>query len=142
MLSSPQKTATTTTTTTTTTMARRLNREHKSLEQEVDEDRYFIEVRNNDLEWVMKLMIRENESCSYAGGVYTLVLTFPSEYPFKPPDVQFTPAVYHPAIDQSTGRICADTLKAVRNFIFSSCSSFSFLLSLFFFFSFQKYSFF
>jgi ubiquitin-protein ligase len=127
-------------------MARRLNREHKSLEQEVDEDRYFIEVRNNDLEWVMKLMIRENESCSYAGGVYTLVLTFPSEYPFKPPDVQFTPSVYHPAIDQSTGRICADTLKAVRNFIFfssssSSSSSFSFLFSLFLF-SLQKYSFF
>ena len=89
-------------------MANRLKKEHKKIEKDEDEDRFFVEVRNNNLEWVMKIMIRDNEECCYAGGCYTLLLTFPAEYPFKPPVVQFTPPVYHPAVDQETGKICQE----------------------------------
>jgi ubiquitin-protein ligase len=93
-------------------MAKRLGKEWKNLEDEPDsDDRFFPEIKNNDLEWVMKLLIGESESCCYAGGIYTVVLTFPSEYPFKPPVVKFTPAIYHPGISQETGEICADVLR-------------------------------
>ena len=92
-------------------MAKRLGKEWKNLENEPDaDDRFFPEIKNNDLEWVMKLLIGESESCCYAGGIYTVVLTFPSEYPFKPPVVKFTPAIYHPGINQETGEPCADLL--------------------------------
>ena len=84
-------------------MARRLNKEWKNLEEEPDsEDRFFVEVRNNDLEWAMVLMIGEEEESVYAGGIYHLVLTFPSEYPFRYPRVTWTPPVYHPAVFQET----------------------------------------
>ena len=82
-------------------MAKRLNKEFKHLEAEPDEeDRFFLEQKINDLEWVMCLIIDEEVESVYAGGIYKLVLTFPSEYPFRPPRVTWTPPVYHPCVFQ------------------------------------------
>ena len=82
-------------------MAKRLNKEFKHLEAEPDEeDRFFLEQKINDLEWVMCLIIDEEVESVYAGGIYKLVLTFPSDYPFRPPRVTWTPPVYHPAVVQ------------------------------------------
>ena len=82
-------------------MAKRLNKEFKHLEAEPDEeDRFFLEQKINDLEWVMCLIIDEEVESVYAGGIYKLVLTFPSEYPFRPPRVTWTPPVYHPSVFQ------------------------------------------
>ena len=93
-------------------MAKRLGKEWADLEDKPDsEDRFFAEMKNSDLEWVMKILVSDEAECCYAGGIYTVVLTFPSEYPFKPPAVKFTPPVYHPGINQVTGEICADVLK-------------------------------
>ena len=92
-------------------MAKRLGKEWANLEAKPDEqDRFFAEAKNSDLEWVMKILIADDAECCYAEGIYTVVLTFPSEYPFKPPTVKFTPPVYHPGINQETGEICADVL--------------------------------
>ncbi|EME26323.1 hypothetical protein GpartN1_g7370.t1 [Galdieria partita] len=46
----------------------------------------------------------------YAGGVFFLNIHFPTDYPFKPPKVQFTTRIYHPNIN-SNGSICLDILR-------------------------------
>lgn len=46
----------------------------------------------------------------YAGGVFFIVIHFPTDYPFKPPKVTFKTKVYHPNVN-SNGSICLDILK-------------------------------
>ncbi|KAF7168264.1 hypothetical protein CNMCM5623_001307 [Aspergillus felis] len=46
----------------------------------------------------------------YSGGVFFLTIHFPTDYPFKPPKVNFTTRIYHPNIN-SNGSICLDILR-------------------------------
>ena len=55
-------------------------------------------------------MIQGPPDSPYAGGMFTLEVIFPNDYPFKPPKVKFITRVYHPNVNNN-GAICLDILK-------------------------------
>jgi len=56
-----------------------------------------------------KCGIPGKEATDWAGGVYTLTLNFPEDYPNKPPKCVFAPVLFHPNIYPS-GTVCLSIL--------------------------------
>eukprot|EP00494_Astrolonche_serrata_P009238 UN09289 len=51
------------------------------------------------------------ENSPYEGGTYKLKITFPQNYPLRPPKLKFVTKIYHCNINHETGAICLDILK-------------------------------
>ncbi|KAI5453871.1 Ubiquitin-conjugating enzyme E2 4 [Naganishia albida] len=87
---------------------KRINKELKDLGQDPPSSCSAGPVGDNLFQWQATIMGPGDSP--YAGGVFFLNLNFPTDYPFKPPKVQFTTKIYHPNIN-SNGSICLDILR-------------------------------
>jgi len=88
---------------------KRITKEWKDITREPPANTSAGPVNDNDMfNW--KATIMGPEDSSYAGGLFFLNIHFPTDYPFKPPKVQFTTKIFHPNIN-SNGGICLDILK-------------------------------
>lgn len=47
----------------------------------------------------------------YNKGAFRIEITFPAEYPFKPPKICFKTKIYHPNIDEK-GQVCLPIISA------------------------------
>jgi ubiquitin-conjugating enzyme E2 D/E len=89
--------------------ARKLLRELTDLQQDPPSNCSAGLVNDGNLfHWTATLLGPEDSP--YAGGIFHLDITFPTDYPFKPPHIKFTTKVYHPNIN-AQGGICLDILK-------------------------------
>ena len=88
---------------------KRINKEYRDLQKDPPANTSAGPVNENDMfNW--KATIMGPEDSPYAGGLFFLNIHFPTDYPFKPPKVQFTTKIFHPNIN-SNGGICLDILK-------------------------------
>ena len=67
-------------------------------------------LRISCVSWTRAGLIIAQGDSPYSGGVFFLAIHFPTDYPFKPPKVNFTTRIYHPNIN-SNGSICLDILR-------------------------------
>jgi len=63
---------------------------------------------SNILQW-QGLIVPENPP--YNKGAFRIEITFPAEYPFKPPKVLFKTKIYHPNVDEK-GQVCLPIISA------------------------------
>jgi ubiquitin-protein ligase len=70
-----------------------------------------IELANDNLNsW--NLTLPGPAGTPFAGGIFSLVLTLPPEYPFKPPEVNFRTKIWHPNVtNDGKGVFCMGVLR-------------------------------
>jgi len=89
--------------------SKRITRELKELQQDPPCNCSAGPAKEEDI-YNWKATIIGPEGSPYSGGLFHLVIQFPTDYPFKPPKVQFVTKIFHPNIN-ANGGICLDILK-------------------------------
>nr|XP_032836953.1 ubiquitin-conjugating enzyme E2 L3-like isoform X2 [Petromyzon marinus] len=51
------------------------------------------------------------EKAPYDKGAFKIEISFPPEYPFKPPKINFRTKIYHPNVDEK-GQVCLPIISA------------------------------
>ena len=92
-------------------MSKRLGKEFKKISKEAaSEDAFFSVDLEGDNVHSWNLQLEGPAGSPYEGGVFSVKLEFPAEYPFKAPEIKFVTKTYSPHISNE-GEICADLLK-------------------------------
>ena len=87
---------------------KRIQKEHANIQKDPVENITACPIdEKNWLNW--RGTLKGPPDSPYEGGVFFLLITFPNDYPFKPPKVRFETKVYHPNI-ANNGSICLDIL--------------------------------
>ncbi|KAF8636579.1 hypothetical protein AX17_003390 [Amanita inopinata Kibby_2008] len=55
----------------------------------------------------------------YVGLAFRISISFPSNYPYKPPTIKFETPCYHPNVDINNGTICLDILQDKWSAVYS-----------------------
>ena len=63
---------------------------------------------DSDLLWTV--MLHGPPRSPYKGGLFKLVCSFSTDFPFKPPSIVFSTKIMHPNVDEQ-GNICLGLLK-------------------------------
>jgi len=64
---------------------------------------------NNIYNW--NITVAGPNDSPYEGEILLLLINFSTEYPFKPPKINFLTKIFHPNIAITDGEICVDILK-------------------------------
>ena len=56
--------------------------------------------------------ITGSKDTPFEGGVFTILLRVPSDYPMVPPTATFQTKIFHPNIAFNSGEVCLDILKS------------------------------
>ena len=81
-----------------------------------------IELDNDNVyHWNLGLIVVNPDSLYY-GGYFKAQMTFPKDYPYKPPDFRFTKPLWHPNV-YPDGRLCISILHAPGEDIMSGESA-------------------
>lgn len=86
----------------------RINNEYKRLKKKPMDFVTFEMNEANIYEWKFTISGLTNSEY-YKGGSYDGIVTFPKEYPMRPPVVKFTSRLFHPNI-YSDGKLCISIL--------------------------------
>ncbi len=89
-------------------IASRISNEYKRLIKKPMDFVTFEMNEKNIYEWKFVISGLDN-STYYKGGKYEGIVTFPKEYPMKPPIVKFTNRLFHPNV-YNDGKLCISIL--------------------------------
>ncbi|KAI4131739.1 MAG: hypothetical protein LQ338_001061 [Usnochroma carphineum] len=91
--------------------SKRVQKEYRELHENPPQDMKVNLVHDDDLyKWLITLVGPEDSP--YAGGNFKLHVTLPTEYPFKPPQINWQTKIYHPNVtNDEQGSMCLGLLR-------------------------------
>ncbi|KAK2805266.1 hypothetical protein FQN50_006292 [Emmonsiellopsis sp. PD_5] len=73
----------------------------------------FVGLANDSDLYNWNVQMQGPEGSPYTGGLFTITLRLPTDYPFKPPTVSFATKIYHPNVsNDDKGSMCLGMLKS------------------------------
>ncbi|KAK1933063.1 ubiquitin-conjugating enzyme family protein [Babesia divergens] len=106
---------------------RRLMLDLRKLQNELPENICASPIEGDIFNW--QAAVLGPSDTEWDGGIFTLSLKFPHDYPHKPPVVRFTTRVFHPNVYQD-GSICLDILDKEWSPVFDVCGILTSIQSL------------